>query len=71
MTDDNVLEPNDPGQNDPQEEVLRDDARKMLVVAIESEVASFINQQGGLKTAEGERVVVINSYLPERTIQTG
>lgn len=71
MTGDNVLELNDPGQNDLLVEVLRDGARKMLAAAIESEVASFIDQHGGLKTTEGKAAVVRNGYLPERTIQTG
>ena len=71
MTDNNVLELNKPEQNDPLQEVLRESARKMLAAAIESEVASFINQHGGLKTDEGKTAVVRNGYLPKRTIQTG
>lgn len=71
MTNNNVLELNKPEQNDPLQEVLREGARKMLAAAIESELASFINQHGGLKTDEGKMAVVRNGYLPERTIQTG
>jgi len=71
MTDDNILGLNGLGQNDPLVEVLRDGTRKMLAAAIESEVASFIDQHGGLKTTEGKAAVVRNGYLPERTIQTG
>lgn len=43
----------------------------MLAAAIESEVANFIHQHGGIKTDEGKTAVVRNGYLPERTIQTG
>jgi len=62
---------NKPEQNDPLQEVRREGARKMLAAAIEAEVASFIHQHGGLKTDEGRTAVVRNSYLPERSIQTG
>src|SRR5690606_5053382 len=71
MTDDNILELNDPEQNDPLQAVLREGARKLLAAAIESEVAAFIKQHGGLETEEGKAAVVRNGYLPERTIQTG
>lgn len=70
MTDENVLELNDPGQNDPLQEMLRGGARKMLTAAIELEVASFIDQHYGSKTAGGKVAVVRNRYLPERFIQT-
>ncbi len=68
LTDDNVLELNDPEQNNPLPAVLRAGARKLLAAAIESEVAAFIRQHG---TEEGKAAVVRNGYLPERTIQTG
>jgi len=65
------LELNGPEQNDPLQGVLQEGARKMLAAAIESEVAAFIKQHGGLETEEGKAAVVRNGYLPERTIQTG
>ncbi len=71
MTDNNVFKLNKPEQNDPLQEILREGARKMLAAAIESEVASFIERYGGIKTDEGQKAVVRNGYLPERTIQTG
>ncbi|SFL09434.1 Transposase (or an inactivated derivative) [Nitrosomonas aestuarii] len=43
----------------------------MLSAAIESEVAAFIQQHGGLKTDDGKKAIVRNGYLSERTIQTG
>ena len=71
MTDSNVFNLNKPELNDPLQEILREGARKMLTAAIESEVAAFIQQHGGLKTDDGKKAIVRNGYLPERTIQTG
>lgn len=71
MTDDNVLELNDPEQNDPLQAVLREGARKLLAAAIEAEVSALIEQHSALKTDEGKPAVVRNGYLPERPIQTG
>src|SRR5690242_12502365 len=71
MTDSNVFNLNKPEQTDPLQEVLREGARKMLAAAIESEVTTFIEQYGSLRTDEGKSAVVRNGYLPERTIQTG
>ncbi|WP_240141480.1 transposase [Nitrosomonas sp. HPC101] len=71
MRDDNVLELNDPEQNDPSQVVLREGARKMLAAAVEPEVTGFINQYGRLTTDTSKAAVVRNGYLPERTIQTG
>lgn len=42
MTDDTVLELNDPKQNDPLQAILREGARKLLAAAIESEAAAFV-----------------------------
>ena len=71
MTNSNVITLNKPEQNDPLQEVLREGARKMLAVAIEAEVAVFIEQHSALKTDENKVAVVRNGYLPERSIQTG
>jgi transposase-like protein len=60
-----------PEQNDALQEVLREGARRMLAAAIEAEVASFIERYGNLKTDEGQKAIVRNGYLPERSIQTG
>lgn len=53
------------------QELLREGARKLLATAVESEVASFIERYGHLKTDAGQSAVVRNGYLPERSIQTG
>ena len=71
MTHSNVINLNKLEQNDPLQEVLREGARKMLAVAIEAEVATFIEQHSALKTDEGNSAVVRNGYLPDRSIQTG
>ncbi|PXV81611.1 hypothetical protein SAMN05216317_11819 [Nitrosomonas eutropha] len=55
MTDDTVLELNDPEQNDSLRVVLREGARKLLAAMIESEVAAFIKQQGGLDLPDTAR----------------
>ncbi|SEJ09701.1 hypothetical protein [Nitrosomonas eutropha] len=47
MTDDTVLELNDPEQNDSLRVVLREGARKLLAAMIESEVAAFFYQTAG------------------------
>ena len=65
MTDNNVFKLNEPDQNDPLQEVLREGT------AIEAEVSIFIERHGCLKTEEGKAAVVRNGYLPERSIQTG
>lgn len=57
--------------NDALTEVLRNGARKMLAVALEAEVESFLAQYQHLVNAQGKREVVRNGYLPEREIQTG
>ncbi len=52
-------------------EVLRDGARKMLVQAIEAEVADWIEDRTHLVDSDGRRQVVRNGHLPERQILTG
>ena len=71
MTDSNVFNLNKPEQTDPLQEVLREGARKKLAAATESEVTTFTERYGSLRTAEGKSAIVRNGYLPERTIQTG
>lgn len=53
------------------EEVLRDGARKMLVKAINNEVAEYIDGHAHLRDERGRRLVVRNGYLPERDLVTG
>ena len=52
-------------------DVLRQGAQRMLVQAIESEVAEWIEVHASLTNAVGRRQVVRNGYLPKRTITTG
>lgn len=52
-------------------EVLRDGAQRMLVAAIEAEVAAFLERFQAEKTAQGRQRVVRNGRLPTRSIQIG
>lgn len=52
-------------------EILRDGARRLLVDAIQAEVAAWIDARAHLRDQDGRRQVVRNGHLPERTIQTG
>jgi transposase-like protein len=50
--------------------VLRRGAQKMLIEAIEAEVAEFLEARRDQVDSQGRRLVVRNGYLPEREIQT-
>ena len=52
-------------------EICRQGAVKMLVKALETEVADFVAGYENLRDLNGRRVVIRNGYLPERDIQTG
>jgi transposase-like protein len=62
-----------PGQEarDVLTEVLRQGAQRMLVEAIESEVAEYIEAHADQRTPAGQRLVVRNGHMPPRAIQTG
>lgn len=53
------------------EEIIREGARKMLKLALENEVAEFIQKYSALVDEGGRRVVSRNGYMPERDIVTG
>jgi putative transposase len=53
------------------DEVIREGARKMLQIALEEEVAAFVERHKGTVDDSGHRVVVRNGHLPEREIITG
>lgn len=53
------------------EEIARAGARKMLQQALEYEVDEYLARFSDTRTENGQRVVVRNGHLPERTIQTG
>jgi len=70
-----ILEYQNPGMAlpvaDPLTEVLRHGARDLLQVAVEAEVAEFVERHRELKDAQDRQRIVRNGYQPERTIQTG
>ncbi len=53
------------------EEIVRAGARRMLQVALEGEVADFVEQFSDVVNEEGRRMVVRNGYLPERDLVSG
>lgn len=74
MEKNNIIDYKNPTQNivkDTLSEFLRESAQKMLQVAIEEEVQSFIFSYQDKKIENGNNQVVRNGYLPERNIQTG
>lgn len=52
-------------------DLLKEGAQKMLMLAVESEIETFIERYKNDVTSTGQRSVVRNGYLPERTLQTG
>jgi len=50
---------------------LRDGARRMLIQAVEAEVAQWVDDRSHLVDADGRRQVVRNGYADERTVVTG
>lgn len=74
MSKDNIIDYKNPTQNivkDTLSEFLRESAQKMLQIAIEEEVQSFITSYQDKILDNGNKQVVRNGYLPERNIQTG
>jgi len=57
--------------DDPLTACLRDGARRMLVQAVEAEVAQWVDERSHLRDARGRRQVVRNGYADERTVVTG
>lgn len=53
------------------EEIARDGARRLLRLALEAEVAHFLDTYDTLKDERGRQRLVRNGYLPEREILTG
>jgi len=53
------------------EEILREGARRLLQQAIETEVATYIEERTGYRDDRGHREVVRNGTLPERSLVTG
>jgi putative transposase len=57
--------------DDPLLAVLREGARRMLMQAVEAEVATFLAAHAALTDDQGRRRLVRNGHAPERSIQTG
>jgi len=60
-----------PGIVDPLTDVLRRGAQRLLVDAIEEEVAAWIDARQQITDAQGRRQVVRNGYAAPRTVVTG
>lgn len=79
MKDDTILFPrvgrekenNQPTSTDALTALLREGAQKLLMQAVEAEVATFLEQYAHLHDENGHKMRVRNGSLPERTIQTG
>ena len=51
--------------------MARDGARKMLALALENEVAEFIEKHSALTDESGNKAITRNGYMPARQILTG
>ena len=76
MKDDNVVSLQGPAEEAPPsrsvlDEIVREGARQMLQVALENEIAVFIEGHRNRVDEQGRQVVVRNGHLPERDIITG
>ncbi len=66
-----ALDVSTPAIADPLTDVLRRGARLMLIDAIETEVATWIEDRQSITDADGHRQVVRNGYASPRTVVTG
>lgn len=57
--------------DDPLTACLRDGAQRMLIQAVEAEVAQWVEERSDLRDPDGRRQVVRNGYADERTVVTG
>jgi putative transposase len=53
------------------EDVLREGAQRMLMQAVELEVAEYVDRHAHMHDDNGHRLVVRNGHLPERELVTG
>lgn len=53
------------------ENTLREGAQHLLKMAIEEEIANYLQQHAQERDENGRRQVVRNGYMPERSLQTG
>ena len=56
---------------DPLNDLLKEGAKSLIQMAIETEIKEYLSQYEDLRTSNDRPVVVRNGYLPEREIQTG
>ncbi len=52
------------------DEIVRDGARQMLAVALQAEVAAYVDAHRGKVDGDGRRLVVRNGYHAEREVTT-
>lgn len=75
MTEDNVIQFNDPAKSsssftDTLTEIARAGAQQMLTIALQAEVDEYITQHQAT-LSNGHQRLIKNGYLPERRVQTG
>lgn len=70
-TDEFKIEQTHPKTYETLEEVVRAGARKMLIAALEAEVAAYIQAHKGERDKQGHALVVRNGHGQERTIHCG
>lgn len=74
MNKNNIIDYKNPLQNvvtDVLSDFLRNSTQQMLQIAIEEEVQTFILAHEDRMLTNGNKQVVRNGYLPQRSIQTG
>jgi transposase-like protein len=73
MAQDSVIDFKKPATfiDDPITDILRQGARRLLTVALEAEIETFLKQYKDMPDDNGCQRIVRNGYLPEREIQTG
>jgi transposase-like protein len=72
MKKNNVIELIQPGEfTDQLTQILRQGARNLIVQAVESEFASFLQSHEDERLEDGRKRVVRHGYLPKRKVMTG
>ncbi len=68
MTDNTVVSLNTP--QDPLTELIRQGARDLIAQAVEAKLQQLLAQHQNIMV-DGKQAIVLNGFLPERTLQTG
>jgi putative transposase len=72
MKKDNVTELVQPGEfKDQLTEILRQGARNLVLQAVETEFASFLQSHEHEELGDGRKRIVRHGHLPERKVITG